>query len=601
MLALSIDALALLVAAGLAADWWEGRGGGVWRAAGLGALAGLGLWNDPIVVPALAAAAAVLLVGMRGRFWRHWGVVAAGTGATVLGAAPWWIWWCCHSGNPVGLPAGARPSLVESVHLTWYRYLLFQGDGFSVGLSKVLALTGLSLAGAGIAAWLAAVRKRDAKSNFAMLGTALFAGLFVAAFLSTGFSQAYSGRYWIPFWPAMAVLAARACAGWGEGRGGRWVRGAAWAATLALAGIQASLAFLGVARDWRCAPGELARQEALKAAVDASGVDAVLGPRQLYPLNFVWGETVPVSDGILEFYGPIREAAEMAEHPGYLSDWFGVPALFGRMGLKTAATASGRLFHDVLPPAPLRVEGWVAGARGESAELELDPPRPVEEIGFCLRGAFDIRGLRIDVEVREGGVWRTLHGNLALPAVSWSGTRAYYDGGAHQICPVHLPLVEGVRIVARGDPQAELKGFDLVAYGTDWDGDEGVGADGGDSAVAAAVELAGAEAAVFAPRWLANRIHRMSDLPDGRNRGLSKHVFPSDEGDARAMYPGDRPVAVVVERRHAPIVRDVLGRAGIDAEEVEVDGAAARCWAFFRAGAGEPSVPLWWNGRWFSP
>jgi len=603
MVALCVDALVLSGAARLAADWWEGKKGGAWKAGALGLLAGLGLWTDPIVAPALGAAGLALLVGMRGKFWRHWGAAAAGVAGTLAGSAPWWVWCWVRGESMLAMASGTRRTAVKALMVAWQRYLKFQAEGLSPTACTVLALAGVALAAAGTAVWLASARRRGARSNFATLAAVLFVALFVAAFAGSSFSAVRTGRYWVPVWPGVAVLASWACAGWGGGSGrfGRWGgagRVAAWCAAAALTVAQTALAARIVAAGWKRAPGALAGQAELRDAVAATGADAVMAPRNHYVLNYAWQETVPVSDGMVRFYKPILRAAELAEHPAYFADWKGAEVLFGRMGLEFRRSGNGRVFHDVKPPPQREIAAWRLAADAGEATLELDPPRPVDRVAFWFHGLETLSGvpLRVDVDVLEDGAWRTVHENAALPPMTWSGTRAYFDGGAYQEFPVGAARAAAVRVVPRGMLKNRLERMDVLACGPGEIAEDTAG--DGDGAARRVVELAGGDAVVFAPRWLANRIHRGGTLGDDRNRGLSPRVFGTMPPEARSALPSGTPFAAAVERRYAPLVREALAEAGVEAEETADPSGA---WSFFRSGGAVLKHPLVWNDRWFSP
>ena len=87
MVALAVDVLVLWLGSRMAGMLREERPIRLWTWAGLGLLAGIGLWSNLIVVPALAVAALLMGWGMRWRLWRHWRGIASATAATVAGVA----------------------------------------------------------------------------------------------------------------------------------------------------------------------------------------------------------------------------------------------------------------------------------------------------------------------------------------------------------------------------------------------------------------------------------------------------------------------------------------------------------------------------------
>jgi hypothetical protein len=602
MVSVLVDALALWGASRLAADWWAGKGGGAWRAAALGVLAGVGVWTDPIVVPALAAAVAVLLVGMRGRVWEHKAAVAAGVAGTAVGASPWWVWWMVHGGNLLALPPSARSPLRRAVELTWNRWLLFQGEGMSAALCGALAVGALALAVAGIWAWLANAKKAGARANFATLGAVLFLGAFAAAFVLSGFNQAHTGRYWVPAWPAVALLAGWACAG----RGAAWRRRGAWAVAAALFAVQTGIVLYHVRATVARAPKELARIEDLRDAVLSTGADALMAPRQEYPMNFSWGEALPVSDGLLRFYPPIRVAAELAENPAYCADWMGLPTLLERIAAEAEISGGGRVFSNVRAAAPKAATAWALGAEAApEAELRWDGARGVSAVGFWLRDFRGLRRVRVDVDVLEGGEWRRVHAGAAMPAVSWSGTRAYLDGGEYQEFPVASEAAEGVRVTLQGLPEGASQPLDLVAYGTEAAGNAvpEAPAEMIDAIVGKWDEASG----VFAPRWLSNRLLRDGRIKPYRLFGLSPLVFGTveeRENAERHSYRGGGSfrTLVVCERRHAGVVADALSGAACEAVRLSAWEEHWPDWAFWKVEkCPYQTLRRGWTGRWFTP
>ena len=86
MVVLLVDALVLSLSATLAARWWHDKPGGTWRAAVLGFVAGVGLWTDPIVAPALLAAQGKQQGLEPIRLPRQWQAHTAGDADTRSGA-----------------------------------------------------------------------------------------------------------------------------------------------------------------------------------------------------------------------------------------------------------------------------------------------------------------------------------------------------------------------------------------------------------------------------------------------------------------------------------------------------------------------------------
>ena len=600
MAALAADAFVLAWAAPIAAAWWERRRVPPWRLFALGAVAGLGLWTDLIVVPALCAALLVLAAGMRGRFWRHWGGLAAGVGGTLLGAVPWLLYNAKHGWLSLELPHGARLPLRIGIQNAWNRFLMFQTGirtPFGWNLASVLAVLSLALAVAGIAVWLAHLRERDAERNFAIGGTVAFCALFAAVFAVSSFNQFNTGRYWVPVAPGLAVLAAVACTaeGW---KPRRWACGAALAVLVALEGW---ISVSNLRAEGLRVPQYRKGQMVVEEGIRRSGAEAVLAQNEWYQFNFSMGEEVPVSDGRQKFHVPTLVRADLAENVAYAAGWRGITCLMERLSVPVAQEKGGIVRATGLPPAKRCVLA-VSGAFAEGTEWEI----PCGEAGAfdTIQIMFKGEGMggeylprNIDFDVKENGVWREAGRDLPLVPLTWSGTRAYLSHGREQEFPVASGGAEAVRIRFNRMREPGCQPGLVLFYRVEPPAESG----GAEDPVRIAAALAEDGAPVFAPRWISNRLLR-AGIGVERLPGVNPHAFHDGEDMAvLRRFPEGRPLVVVTEARHLDAALDLLRQAGV--RTPEPDGVSLASlegeWAVFRLEAQTPSRPLQWNGNLF--
>lgn len=175
--------------------------------AALGFVAGLGWWTNPIVAPAPGAAAALLLVALRGRFWSApvWIALAA----FIAGASPWLAWNAAHGWESLSMTQSVGEADVRNM-MNVMTTRLWQGFGWGVRDANSGPTTrALVLATAAALAVLAAVAGRDRRPGamWALAATALYALLFGAAYTTSAFSRIETLRYLLPMVPVAAVLA----------------------------------------------------------------------------------------------------------------------------------------------------------------------------------------------------------------------------------------------------------------------------------------------------------------------------------------------------------------------------------------------------------
>ena len=621
MVALFVDALVLRAAARLAVRLRAGEKAAARSFLGLGLAAGIGMWSNLIVASALLAAAILLLHGMRGRFWRYAGGIAAGLAGFVAGFSPWLAYNASHGWASLEMSQlAAREPLARAALGAWNRFLMLQSAeigsaGARLPLVLALAVLGLSALGAGLA--VAHRRRASLRENYARAGAVLFCAIFAWVFATSGFAHTRTARYWVPAVPGLAVLAATACAA----PGGRLRRGAAWTGLVILTVAQGFAAAPAVFAFARTAGAAVGAYREMGAVLERIGADALMAPIQFFPMNFELQERFAVSDGRQTFYAPILRRLELSDSLAYSSDYKGIEAFLRRQGAEwDSAPAGGRslLWNVRFPPVSRReIPGdrtaglrdaagadwkealtdrnldtvWSPGGADAALEWSFAEPQNVHSVQFVFAhgmGAADFDfPHKIRIEAKIAGEWRPVIADEPLLPLEASGPRLYFTSGfARPEFPVGAQGAEALRIVlldtqsqgrSRGWRLAELNAF---------------AADAGappPQSVGPLAEMLGRrppETRVYAPRWLSNQLLKLGLVPEDRLPGLAEGVFGSPETLPRdGSIPAARPCWFIVELAQAVAVRAAFAAQGCAHREEE-----AGAWRLFAVDADG------WNG-----
>lgn len=622
MVALFVQALALSASARLAARLRTGEGTGAGAFFALGVVAGVGVWSNLIVAPALGASVLLLAHGMRWRFLRHAGRLAAGAAGTLAGLLPWLAYNTRHGWASLDMSqVSAHEPLRRALLHSWTRFLLLHDDGRSAAgphLPWILALAVLLLAGAG--AWRTWTGRREAtpRQNYARAAALLFTIFFVWVYATSGFTRTPSARYWVPVVPGLAVLMAVGCAT-SRRRGARL---AAWSLLAALMLGQGALSVMKTHPYARRAPACLDAFRQMGEALEQIGADALLAPLQLYALNFANDERVPVSDGRQTFYEPILRAAELADSPAYASGFHGIETLLRQRGAswKSLPVAGRHLIWKVSfpsepvrflaggdlrdlsrPPGGLPLDAlndgnldtwWSPSGKGDAAlEWHFPEPEEIQSVQFVFAHGMANLGFdfprRIRIEVNTGGAWRTLFREDPIVPLDVSGPRVYSPSGLARLTyRVAHTDVKGLRVTfletrsKAGRLDWRLAEAGLIEATEE---PERMADAGGVDGLGAWIREKGGEAQIFAPRWLSNRLYRGGVAERERLPGLAERVFGAPEGwpGEGAVMP-DREVLFVVEPLDAEVTRATLEVHARAFQDSRVEG-----WAVFRVAAGD--------------
>lgn len=595
MAALALECLVLAQASRMAydiRDAWEPSPNAY---AGLGLMAGFGIWTTRLMVPAVLVAAWMLSRAMKGRWIKHWKGILAATAGLVPGLAAW-LYGLAHGGWNF-LPA------MDGTHTfaAFAADFLHLGGNGTAGAAMMSLLLFLALAGLWIVV-AAAIRHRHhhhpARSAAAAL--AVVHPLWLAA---TGAAWDPTGRPWLLWLPAAAILAAVAC----DAPKARRVRRCATALLLGCVAWQAVLGTVALATTATASARRSAEWNAIADALADESATALIAPARDCGLNLRLREAVAVTDGAPDCDPAILRKAELAASPVWAGDYPGLADWLRASGARNRTfEAAGRTFHaDIqapLPalrewPAPPRratgsrsapaamladghLDSWLEGQGGTlSVEWTFPGPEPVTPA--ALRLLFDDRG-RPDrfvppgtarVEILRDGGWERL--DLPLPALETSLGRPYPPSTLHfrdiPLPPPHRPA-EALRLTVSDAPDApaDRLSWRLAEAALFTAGDDG----GSDASRLDALldddifetlrdRLASlpSETTVFAPRRLAGRIAATAVLLPAQ-----LPILADATNTVPGLVPDARPSCLCVETCHADATRIALGAADRPAE-----------------------------------
>lgn len=618
MAALAFECLLLAQAARMADDIRDRWEPSATAYAGLGLLAGLGIWTTRLFLPAVLVALWVLGRAMQGRWKKHW----LGALALVAGAIPGLAAWV-YGILQVSTSQLATTSSLRSTF--WQRLAAaasgcFHFGGLPAPLAMVFLLLILALSGF---CWaVVAARRRHAgghhehnppRSSAAAL--ALVYPLWLAFY---GGSASGDGRAWILWMPPLAILAAISCTLPRK----RWVR-------------LASVALLAVAVAWQAAMGTIAlcarasissrlsaERRAVAAALADHSATALLATMRDYPLNFQLRETVAVADGSSACDPTILRKAEFAQNPVWDAGFPGLRDWLQSTGAAAETfSAAGRTFlaapQAPIPPlrewakAPHRADAAIAAAapvpatvladgrldtwlESRDGTLALAWNFPAPATPAALRFLFDDRGDpahfatvgAVRIEYLRDGTW-SAPADLPLPALETSLGRPYpITALSYRILLLPAPHqpADGLRatlLTAPGAAPGTLpwRLSEAALFTAPPPGNAEAAADRLSSLVGDAIlgdlrahfSTLPAKTPVYAPRRLSGRLAATGALPPQRlgiysDSAVSDAATSSPGTPPPALVPDDHTVCLCVETRLADAARLALGAADRPAE-----------------------------------
>jgi len=428
----------------------------------LGGLAGLGVWSDLLIVPALLCAGLLAAVFLRQRLF-SWRAACALPGFAA-GSLPFWIWNTRHGWASFGL-ARSVGSLGQTFRagqeLFWQARLMEMLRLDTVPEIWRLVVLALYAVLAGVALWALKRPPGNRAGRMYLLSAVWFVPVFALVFSVSSFSAARTSRYLLPLVPVLAVLAGTATAALSR----VLPAGTAWLPLLVLIGWQA---WALPAHPARAAKYEIHSQRAaaLRDFLRSNGPAAVYTPYLCHGLNFKLGEEFVFSDVKGERYRPYAAAAETADEVGVLNNYGGISEFVRTVGAGVECTSFGLfwLYHDLAPPPTdvqeVPVEAWHSAASGSGRDmLETLTDRSLDTFLRCERAPGEPEPIRIRLHepTRVSGVqvicrsdtyprsWsvagqtgpeseqETLLASTPVSYYFFSGPRVYWDGSHYRL------------------------------------------------------------------------------------------------------------------------------------------------------------------------
>lgn len=452
--------------------------------AALGLVAGLGWWQSPLIIPAFATSALLVLHILRRRLFSLRPL--AGLIGFFLGSAPLWVWnfqnrW--HTFDMV--KTHDRPGVWEGLKIFYLERVptLLELPRLSILPRVALSLLLLLLTAAALGRLYQSWREQRRSETLWLGGAVLFLLLYSVLFGFSRFARVDAMRYVIVLIPILGVL-------WGAGTAwladrlaplrlpGRLAAGIPLSVLILLHAMELpkrldqrreTAAFLSVAEDL----GDFLRKHDIRCLYTDYQVRRVN-----HGLNFILREEFVFSPPLRERYAPYAEAMELAERPAVLNNCMGFRAFLDLAG-GSSATAEIHGIHlhfdshpppPALPMAPHRILAiedqtgddqripltdahadtqWGAATDGERQPqvLVIRLEQPARLVGFRAFAEEDCYPATVAVEGWEAssGNWKRLVPECPVTRYFWSGPRFYWGGDLFRL-EVRFPAFETDRL-----------------------------------------------------------------------------------------------------------------------------------------------------------
>lgn len=587
----------------------------------LGLATGVGWWTNQLILAAAAGAALLLLVSLRLRVLRP--RLFAGVGGFVLGSMPFWVWNIRHDWGTFRMLARTshQSQLMRSLRLLAGRHMF---DMLQLTLSRWTAVPLVLLALIFIVLTVHSLLKHGLR------GVAIYRLACVFLIMATllGFSRSGNPRYVNPRYllailPAIAVMLGTVTSS-ASGRVRPLV------AALPLVAIvfwhASSLPRYATVRRAHHVQ-YLGRARTLAAFLRDTGIHALFVPYpRIHALNFLLDEEFVFSDN-KENILPNAVSLELAESTVVMNDNFGFGRFIAHAGGSASVTniAGFTVHHDVaspsremreIPPTSLTILDAGSAPIGEvlgdgNADTAWICPQDRSGTGqvtvrlgscqavcgvrlLCRHGEYP-RSIEIEARADADADWETI-GTVRPTGYFWSGPRVYWGEPYYRLVCRFAPRdAEAIRITCVNPARrpwctpTELQVF-------------GPGPPAGDVSadlpqLLEFLDERGVEA-VYCDRWLANRIH---ELTQGHMLTPLAHSLRADgRPSLDPMIALKRNMVFVVRERDAPLCGRVLKSAALLFQRARVGP-----WIVFDCRSeGQGSVqwgapPLLWAG--FAP
>ncbi|MBW7907366.1 MAG: glycosyltransferase family 39 protein [Kiritimatiellae bacterium] len=445
---LLLNAIVLLLAVRIAERAWRKEESGAADWIGLGLCGGLGWWTNPMIAPALVAAAAILIVALRGRILKP-GIAYAAL-AFGAGAAPWLIWNATHGWESLSM--GSSLGGFQHLHATGSLLVkrIWQGlDWGSAAHIRIRMFSGILTVVVALAAYTC-WRRRSPSAPWAFAALLIYLILFSLSYALSTFAYIETLRYILPIYLPLAILFGVAAATFAQ----RHVAFVALPLVLLLA-PQLKKRWEKRGPDPRRATVEAA--PAWAENLRARGVDALFSGYQNHWLNFADRGILPVVELAGDRVPLLDRAGLLAEHPAFFTA-SGIADFVARTQATgtTLETKMGAVITELQPnstpvrPLSTEVIESVTTLDGNPApqlvdrnfdnlwrdDSQQDKPAPGVEIAF--RHPVKIAGALIFSRERQlpiyiqldmpapDGTWTTLAPARAISGWYWSGPQPYF-------------------------------------------------------------------------------------------------------------------------------------------------------------------------------
>jgi hypothetical protein len=424
-----------------------------------GLFAGLGWWNNQMVIVYFGAAAVVAIPAMRFMFRR--GALLWALAAFMLGSLPWWWWNVTNEwGSFAFSKSFGKVSLLEG--LGYFCQLLPKTLGLEpwpTGMN-VARLVGLAILAVifGVVMVQTAKQKKPRSLQFITLVSTLLIVLFMTGlYAQSHYSRVKVTRYLMPLIPAAAVMVGVAVDWILQQKRGVWLG-------LILFGLVVPRAVILIPKMNEHMAENQAHYEAARGFADfvekkTGGV--VVGDFLYGWVSFATRERAVIADMPVESYVPYARKAALVPVQGFINDFHDLHNFLAATKATGKQAYAGEFLidYDFQPPSrewaylpadqieavrqmasgrdltPLVADGnldtqWVLPLKkGEQTAIEWTFKRPVKAAGLRVMnpGVDGLRRVRLD-GLTVAGEWVSLMAKTPLTAHFWSGPRLFYQG-----------------------------------------------------------------------------------------------------------------------------------------------------------------------------
>jgi hypothetical protein len=458
---------------------------------GLGLAAGAAWWTSGIVAPALAAAALVIAIGLRGRIFNL--RIVAGFVGFLVGALPWLVWnarrgWISLSMSESLGAVSFADTLPLLARRAWSLLGVDLPDASPYLLGGALLLL---LAGALLPSLFLAARGRRTDAIYQALAVLFFLPLFAAAYASSSFARIDTLRYLLPLLPLLGIATGLLL--------GTCLARVPWPVHLValalLIGAQPARGRHRLHTD-EARRGLNQRSATALQAARAQECDVVFVPYLRHWMNFATREALPFVDPGEERYAPYARRALLAERPGWFAGANGIATFLKSVGSRYESSSASldTLIHHVQPPdhrwrllPPDQVRSAIASdgsdqraalldgnlatrwredtSQSQPAHVDLVLAEPTSLCGLKFYSADANYPIYLAVQGRAAGEtnWTELLPTTTATGYHWSGGGLYWRNLYHSLEVRFGPAtVAEIRVAFPPSPRRDAYRFRLA-------------------------------------------------------------------------------------------------------------------------------------------